>query len=121
MGFSIHIADPVNLALIFNTSKKNDKEDSYKLAKLLRIGELPEVYLPSKESDDLRSLVRYRKSLGEEITMIKNRMHALLARYGIVVKATDIFGKKGLNQIQSSSHRMSATDRIILSDMIKRI
>ncbi len=23
MGFSIHIADPVNLALIFNTSKKN--------------------------------------------------------------------------------------------------
>jgi hypothetical protein len=31
----------VKLALIFNTAKKNDMEDSYRLAKLLRIGELP--------------------------------------------------------------------------------
>ncbi|GEM_PF-4473087 len=28
---------------LLNTAKKNDKEDSYKLAKLLRLGELPEV------------------------------------------------------------------------------
>ncbi len=34
MGFSIHIADPANIALIFKSSKKNDKEDSYKPAKL---------------------------------------------------------------------------------------
>ena len=27
MGFSMHLADPVKLALIFNTAKKNDKED----------------------------------------------------------------------------------------------
>ena len=32
MGFSVHKADPIRLALIFNTTKKNDKEDSYKLA-----------------------------------------------------------------------------------------
>ena len=49
MGFSVHMADPVKLALIFNTARKNDKEDSYKLAKLLRLGELPEVHLPSRE------------------------------------------------------------------------
>jgi hypothetical protein len=55
MGFSIHMADPSKLPLIFNTEKKNDREDSYKLAKLLRLGELPEVYLPSRYSDDLRS------------------------------------------------------------------
>jgi len=36
MGFSVHIADPANLALIFKSSRKNDKEYSYKLAKLLR-------------------------------------------------------------------------------------
>ncbi len=39
MGFSIHIADPANLALIFKASRKNDKEDSYKLAKLLRLND----------------------------------------------------------------------------------
>ena len=58
----------MKLALIFNTARKNDREDSYKLAKLLRLGELPEVHLPSRYSDDLRSLVRYRRSLGEIIT-----------------------------------------------------
>ncbi len=36
-GFSVHIADPAKMALIFNSSKKNDREDSYKLAKLLRL------------------------------------------------------------------------------------
>ena len=90
MGFSVHLADPVKLALIFNTARKNDREDSYKLAKLLRLGELPEVHLPSRYSDDLRSLVRYRRSLGETITMIKNRVHAILASAGIRIDATDI-------------------------------
>ena len=98
-GFSVHITDPAKLALIYNSPKKSDKEDSYKLAKLLRMGELPEVHLPYEYSDDLRSLVRYRKSLGEEVTMIKNRIHALLTIHGIRIDATDIFGRKGLREI----------------------
>ncbi len=56
-GFSVHLADPSKLALIFRSVKKNDREDSYKLAKLLRIGDLPEVHLPSRETDDLTSLI----------------------------------------------------------------
>ncbi len=96
MGFSVHIADPANLALIFKSSKKNDKEDSYKLAKLLRLNELPEVHLPSKEAEALRTLVRYRKSLGEDMTKLKNKIHAILFKYGIHINATDIFRKKGL-------------------------
>ena len=95
MGFSVHLADPSKLPLIFNTGKKNDREDSYKLANLLRLGALPEVHLPSRYSDDLRSLVRYRKALGESITMLKNRVHAILASAGISIDATDIFGKRG--------------------------
>jgi len=121
MGFSVHIADPVKLDLIFNTTKKNDREDSYKLAKLLRLGELPEVHLPSKESDDLRSITRYRKSIGEEITMLKNRIHALLSSYGISIEATDIFGKKGTAEIDKVSKILSESDRFILSSILDRI
>ena len=58
--------------------------------------ELPEVHLPSKFSDALRSLVRYRKSLGEEMNMLKNRVHAILTRHGIIIHATDIFGRRGM-------------------------
>jgi len=118
MGFSVHIADPIRLALIFNTAKKNDKEDSYKLAKLLRLKELPEVHLPSRFSDDLRSIVRYRKSLGEETTMIKNRVHAILTSHGIIVPAADIFGRRGLGWIDSGSHKLPTAERIVMSDLL---
>lgn len=120
-GFSVHLADPVKLALIFNTAKKNDKEDSYKLAKLLRLGELPEVHLPSRESDDLRSLVRYRRSLGEEITKIKNRIHALLTAYGISIDASDIFGKRGIRVMEKASEKLSTPDKMVMADMIHRV
>lgn len=107
-GFSVHIADPAKMSLIFNSPKKNDKEDSYKLAKLLRLGELPEVHLPSEYSDDLKSLVRYRKSLGEEVTMIKNRIHALLSLHGIRIEATDIFGRRGMREIVQCSSKLNS-------------
>ena len=121
MGFHTHMADPSTLALIFRTAKKNDREDSYKLAKLLRLGELPEVHLPSRSSDDLRSLTRYRRSIGNDITMIKNRIHALLSSYGMAIDATDIFGKKGIAQIHGASSMLSEPDRLILSSMLERI
>ena len=121
MGFSVHIADPIRLALIFKTTKKNDKEDSYKLAKLLRLNELPEVHLPSKFSDDLRSIVRYRKSIGEEMNMLKNRVHSILTGHGIIIHATDIFGRRGIRSILEESSKLPAMDRIVLSDLIERI
>ena len=120
MGFSIHMADPSKLPLIFNT-EKNDREYSYKLAKLLRLGELPEVYLPSKYSDDLRSLVRYRRSLGESITMIKNRVHAILTSAGISIDAVDKLGKKGMKLILRSIDHLSTAQRFILGDLLSQI
>lgn len=120
-GFSVHPADPVKLALIYNSPKKNDREDSYKLAKLLRLGELPEVHLPSEYSDGLKSLVRYRKSLGEEVTMIKNRIHALLTMHGITIDATDIFGRKGFREIEESFPKLKENKRIVMEDMLKRL
>ena len=120
-GFSVHLADPLKLSLIYNSPKKSDKEDSYKLAKLLRLGELPEVHLPSEYSDDLKSLVRYRKSLGEEVTVIKNRIHALLTMHGINIDATDIFGRKGIREIEESFPKLKENERIVMDDMLKRL
>ena len=110
MGFSIHLADPSKLSLIFNTGKKN-RRDRYKLAKLLRLGELPEVHLPSRYSDDLRSLIRYRRSLGEITTVRKNRVHAIVTSAGISIDATDIFGKKGMRCILKSVENISKAQR----------
>ena len=120
-GFSVHMADASKLSLIFNSPKKNDREDSYKLAKLLRLGELPEVHLPSEGSDNLKSLVRYRRSLGQEMTVIKNRIHAILALHGLRIDATDIFGRRGLREIEELSSRLSSSERIVMEDMLMRV
>jgi len=49
-------------------------------------------YLQSKEAEPLRTLVRYRKSLGENMKRLKNKIHAILSKYGISINASDIFG-----------------------------
>ena len=120
-GFSVHMADPIRLALIFKTTKKNDREDSYKLAKLLRIGELPEVHIPSMESDDLKTLVRYRKSLGEECTAVKNGIHAMLAMHGIAISETDIFGKRGLRKIEEAASKLTVAENTVMSDLLASV
>ena len=120
-GFSVHLADPSKLALIFNSVKKNDREDSYKLAKLLRLQELPEVHIPSRESDDLKTLVRYRKSLGEESTAIKNRIHAILAMHGIAIDESDTFGKRGMRKIENATSKLTAAENIVMSDMLGKV
>ena len=47
-GFLRHLANPEKIPLVFHSAKKNYREDSYKLVKLLRLGELPEVHIPSE-------------------------------------------------------------------------
>ena len=121
MGFNVHMANTSRISLIFKTVKKNDKEDSYKLAKLPRLGELPAVHLPSKYSDDLKSLARYRKSIGENTTMIKNRIHAFLTSYGITIDKTDIFGRSGMKKIRELSTLMSESDKFVLYDIIDQL
>ena len=120
-GFLVHIADLLKLALIFNSVKKNDREDSYKLAKLFTIGKLPEVGIPSRESDDLKTLLRYRKSLGEESTAIKNRIHAMLVMHGIVMDESYISGKRGMRKIEEAAEKFNTVENNVMSDMLERI
>ncbi len=74
----------------------------------------PEVHTLSKESDAIRSN-------GKEMNMLKNRVHAILTRHGIIINATDIFGRRGIRSILEESSKFPAMDRIVLSDMIERI
>ncbi len=78
-------------------------------------------YLPSKEAEALRTLVRYRKSLGEDMTRLKKQIHAIFSKYGIHINASDIFGKKGLKEIEKVSSILSHEDRFVLNDLLLRI
>jgi transposase len=86
---------------------KTDKLDAKGLAKLLHLGSLPTVWLPSGEIRDERELHRTRMALSKLRTALKNRIHATLAKYGITcTEHSDIFVGKGRVWLQATLCRL---------------
>lgn len=71
---------------------KTDRLDADGLATLLHNGTLPTVWIPSGAMRDERELPRTRMALSHLRTSLKNRLHATLGKYGLVLEgASDIF------------------------------
>ena len=62
---------------------------------LLRNGTLPEVWIPPRELRDQREMFRLRMCLVEARAQIKNRIHGVLMRYNVTLKAKDIYSGPG--------------------------
>ena len=62
-GFDVHLAHTLGLYMITGAKVKTDRRDAYKLAKYLRLGELPEAYIYPREKRPLRDLLRRRSAL----------------------------------------------------------
>ena len=77
------VAHPGLLRLIFQSRKKNDRADAEKLAKLLYIGEVPAVYVPSAHVRAWRELITFRRRTVEKRTRAKNGVRGLLRSLGI--------------------------------------
>src|SRR5579862_8511243 len=59
------------------------------------MGRLPEAWIAPDEIRDLRELTRYRVKLVRLRTSCKDQVHAVLAKLGIPVTCSDIFGVWG--------------------------
>jgi transposase len=94
-GYDVHLAHPLRTRAIAAARVKTDAVDAKTLAHLLRTGLLPEAYIAPPELRDLRELLRHRVVLVRLRTSVKNRVHALLARQGILPEQSDLFGKAG--------------------------
>lgn len=92
----ISLAHPLKTRAIAEARIKTDKIDSKTLAHLLRADLLPESYIPSRKVRDLREILRYRFSLVKIRTQLKNKIHAILSKNGILSPFSDLFGKGGL-------------------------
>ena len=74
---------------------KNDQRDASDLADLLRMGRLPHAWIAPPETRELRELVRHRAKLVTMRSQCKAHVHAVLAKGGIWVPMTDLFGVEG--------------------------
>src|SRR6202163_4197218 len=74
---------------------KTDERDARGLAMLLRNGTLPRVWIPPAQLRDEREMLRWRMSLVETRSQVKNRIHAVLLRYNLQAAASDLYGAAG--------------------------
>ena len=94
-GAEVHLAHPLGVKAFTYRRVKNDERDAADLADLLRMGRLPEAWLAPPEIRELRELTRYRHKLVRLRTSCRDQVHAVLAKLGIPVTHSDIFGVHG--------------------------
>jgi len=133
-GFSIHrklnelginniVVNPADVPTTDKEKRqKEDARDSKKIAMTLRSGELKSIYVPSKESEELRSLIRYRKTLVKDIARGKNRIKSNLYFHGINIppenqQASKYWSNKFTLWLKSVSHT-TEYGTLVLQDMI---
>ncbi|HEY7489087.1 MAG TPA: IS110 family transposase [Streptosporangiaceae bacterium] len=94
-GAEVHLAHPLGVKAFTYRRVKNDERDAADLADLLRMGRLPEAWIAPREVRELRELTRYRAKLVGKWTGCKDMVHAVLAKLGIAVVCSDLFGPGG--------------------------
>ena len=95
------LANPRKTKLIAEAKIKSDKLDARTLATLLQGNLVFESYVPPKARREHRTLVRHRAGLVKTRTEVRNRIHALLAKHELQYDYSDLFGKKGVQWLES--------------------
>ena len=91
--FEVHLVHPYGMKALRKRKRvKTDPRDPYELAKLLRLGSLPEAYIALPQLREQRELVRHRRQLVKLATAVKAGVRALLAKHNIRLPATDLHG-----------------------------
>jgi transposase len=94
-GARVHLAHPLGVKGFEYRRVKNDFRDAADLADLLRMGRLPEAWIAPPATRELRELVRHRAKLVGLRSHCKAEVHAVLAKCGIRVPMSDLFGLEG--------------------------
>lgn len=96
-GANLHLAHPLGVKAFEYRRVKNDERDATDLADLLRMGRLPEAWIAPPVTRELRELVRHRAKLVALRSHCKAEIHAVLAKCGVQVSMTDLFGVAGID------------------------
>ncbi|MDE0266258.1 MAG: IS110 family transposase [Thaumarchaeota archaeon] len=119
-GVSIKLANSYKMALINRTGKKTDKVDAEKIAQVLRMGSIPECYVPSAHTRGIRNMVRQHVRLVQARARVVNQVHNLLDAHGRAVHATNMYSQKALSCLDSLSLG-DAQDDFVLRQCARRI
>jgi transposase len=111
LGANLHLAHPLGNAW-GNRRVKNDERDASDLVDLLRLGRLAEAYVAPPPLRELRELVRYRAKLVALRSGLKSQVHSVLAKEGVPVPMTDLFGTAGQDLLDTTKLGRSYAIRV---------
>ena len=94
-GANVHLAHPLGVKGFAYRRVKNDERDASDLADLLRMGRLPEAWIAPAQVRGLREQVRHRCKLVALRSGLKAQVHSVLAKQGVHVPVSDLFGVGG--------------------------
>jgi transposase len=94
-GARVHLAHPLGVKAFAYRRVKNDVRDAVDLADLLRMGRLAQAWIAPPAVRELRELVRHRAKLVALRSHSKAEIHAVLAKCGVQVLMSDLFGAAG--------------------------
>jgi transposase len=90
---------------------KTNERDARGLAMLLRNGTLPKVWIPPAELRDQREMLRWRMTLSNHRTRLKNRIHGMLQRYNVDITIADVFGDRGREELLARQEELPVHSR----------
>jgi transposase len=94
------VSNPLRTKAIAEAKIKTDRVDALVLAQLLRCDYLPQVWEPDPATRRLRRLTHRRAALVADRTMIKNRLHAVLADRLIAPPVSQLFSPRGVEALR---------------------
>ena len=89
-GAPVHLGPPRGVKAFLERRGKNDIRDAAEL------GRLPEAWIAPPATRELRELVRHRAKLVSLRSHCKAEVHAVLAKCGVQVLMSDLFGIEGI-------------------------
>lgn len=98
-GARVHLAHPLGVKGFRYRRVKNDVRDAGDLADLLRMNRLPQAWIAPPATRELRELVRYRAKLVALRAGLKAQVHAVLAKAGVLIVVSDLFGAGGRQRL----------------------
>jgi len=110
--------------LMLGSINKTDKLDVRGLNKLQRTGTLPTVWIPPGDLRDKRELPRTRMVFAGQRTRLKNRIHSVLAKYGLQDQfedITDIFGRKGRERLRQCMRQLPPQTRYTTGGLLHQL
>jgi transposase len=118
-GLTVVVINTLKFKVVNESVKKTDRHDAATIAEFLEKDMLPESRLCSKESGQLRRLLKVRTTLVRAIVTVKNQIHALVTEMGIADARGSLQSKQGRQKILDAL--AGADDGLVVQPLFETI